>query len=563
MSTDLATDLAELQGFLTQEAPPVAATRVLDWAVRGVARDAALWPALTALARVDVPAVWRALGTLALFPKFPDLRARARACLRDTLGTEHWRLEVARRASIALSRDFGCAGYTAVGQPRGVAWFKAALLEDAMLCGTRWPREVAARYAEVFAGLPLVWGAFRDDALVWAGRDLREAPEGALGVPHPLELGERLTSLRREDEPFAQTARWFDASHPDTGRRLDRGVIGIEIEDTLLFGRLRPMGWRRGEVMDFPRFLELHKLHVGRGDVRAFVRFSPGIAADGPTGESMQLLELGYTTHLYPPWGCSHDSAEVPAPVSPSDHAQGLRLDSVDPVVRSESRRALHLALRGPTFLPYSGRSFAPTAPEDIASAYARLLAQPDPDWHDARSLAEDIAEGLVQAVDTLRARWAAQGWMLRRQRLREPRYRCPRRVDGKPVPATVVALWTVLGTLVLGRGEPPDGWPALETLDPLSLYGVVPTRGLTLWPSPPEGGLDPARGVELVADHPLDPSVRVGGAPLLLASGEPARLTTWLRQIVLEQGGLGMLEPMPPLNPERLAMLTGGLPHF
>jgi hypothetical protein len=178
----------------------------------------------------------------------------------------------------------------------------AERLERGMGAGRRMSRE---HFAEVFSMHPLLWQMSR--GLVWGVFDERNAlettftlgsrggpvdaagaavtlPAGrAIGVVHPLELGEALVDAWRRKlahtPPFEQLGRRAQRVSVEGLRQAARGLHGRAL-DTGVFLGLEKTGWQRGPVLDGGCYTEVSRDVRGCGSVH--VAFEPGIYMGDP-----------------------------------------------------------------------------------------------------------------------------------------------------------------------------------------------------------------------------------------------------------------------------------------
>ncbi len=577
--------MATLRELLAEPDESKASRQTLTWVLKHANMRSGATTPLKAVATTNPSALmWRILGILAIYPRYVDLCESVRAFLVDIAGDVPWRAAVARHAT-TRSCSFAFSGSSVRVDPETTQYLKVALLEHAMLGAQRWSHAVWREHVvPAFANIRVVWGAWDDDGrLMSASRDPGAVEGQWVGVPHPLELSpEEVLALCPQDleEPFEQMGRWHDRTEPEPRRRLDRGVFGLEVEDVRLFGKLRRQGWRRGEIMDFPAFTEMFMQWQGRGDVRPFVRFLPGIRPNGPGPEATacHILVCGYANkNTRPPWGHYWDSDDdlLVGDVSQSDldkadHRVGLELAAVDPVVRSETRRTLRLLTRAERLLPYSGRASSPVYEayvrgEHLEAYDACMGGGVDPQTK--RAVAEALADAMWMSVQELRKRWQRLGIKLSPHLPHRPG-----RVfaySGHAAGAKAGCLEALAPVLAKMDFHPtnkkawPERWPPADELDPLFLMGNTMFLMRQVVFRTPSGSPSLEKRFDVETDALFDPLMYHQQTPWLLPSGRPARLVVWLRQVILEQGGMGATGVMPDVCPDLLDELTEGLPRF
>ncbi len=347
------------------------------------------------------PELMLALGFLTHWPRFPfSSRPHDAAFAKAARGAApvDWRTLLLQRMGGELGAPFSLAGSTARGEGRDAAYLRAALLERAMNLGVAWAHDAWAARVAPAVGAPIFWLLWRSAesaSVLYGPREggffeapleprprpplpklrprARRAPPPPEPPPpaapyvrvlHPAELAPEqraaLAALVEPGrEPFEQIHRAVYA--PAAGEAAERGVRRYrdrEIEETVLFGYLRRRGWRRGEIMDYARFFEMH-LSAPEAEWRPYLRISPGIDSGGPepgrVGAARQRIELVAFQRRGtpgPPWGGRFVRRERGRPDAMADEVAlstyetpegvyGERLGDVAPAVYSEALRAV------------------------------------------------------------------------------------------------------------------------------------------------------------------------------------------------------------------------------
>ncbi len=236
-------------------------------------------------------------------------------------------------------------------QIKQVATLQAQRLEQAMVTGRRWTPE---QFRTFFVEHPLmrhlarmlVWGTW-DDAGGLAGTfrlteegDLADvedeehpAPEGRVGIVHPMQLGEELSAAWAElfgdyeiIPPFAQLGRPVRTLEPgDADQRTLTRYAHLKLAAATLVGTLERLGWNRGEAQDGGVFFEHSKAFESAG-VTAVVHYDGvpmGYMVDWEDQSPEEVFFLNEVVHetYY---------------VSSYDRKHLAKLGTVDPIVMSE-----------------------------------------------------------------------------------------------------------------------------------------------------------------------------------------------------------------------------------
>ncbi len=210
-----------------------------------------------------------------------------------------------------------------------------------------------------------------------------------------------------------------------------------------------------------------------------------------------------------------------------------------------------------------------------------------------ARAVAHETMRRVKTNIDTLRERWSARGfrfgyaWAGKRARA-EVEQAPP--LHGQPLPGAVLdafenekgvlpvslrAFYELIGSVnFVGASPPGDArWPGREEMDPLQLEPLrlsegsehfAPEDTLLLFPDPLLkfflGGVGP---ISTPFPSPTaDAELWFEGEPLVEEDGEAWRLVSYLRETLLERGGMGR-PGGAELDAHLVGELTEGLTRF
>ena len=294
--------------------------------VQGAARLLSLVDAL------EIPDLWGTAAFLSLWPRRPHFAHCLQRALaaRDPAGD--WRALLLERLTEDLPQSYSLSGATVRAVPGSLDWLRGALLEEAMCAEARWE--------------PMAW---QERIAPWVTeRDLLVAVEkdGRRGVLHPAQVSEPLPL--REAEAFAQCSRPVVRISPDTPEStLVRRYRGRErVPTQRVWTQLLRRGWRRGQIMDYPRVFEVCR-SLYAWDLCVFIRLSPGMSPHSPgrseedgLGEQ-QIFGVGFQVGAQsrPPWGGSWRQRlgnELEEPPEEPHWQRRVPLGEVSPIALSE-----------------------------------------------------------------------------------------------------------------------------------------------------------------------------------------------------------------------------------
>jgi hypothetical protein len=212
---------------------------------------------------------------------------------------------------------------------------------------------------------------------------------------------------------------------------------------------------------------------------------------------------------------------------------------------------------------------------------YDELVAAP-PGAAGADAVAREIMKRVRANLETLLARWRDAGFTLHNPMGRPGEARASvKRVEDEwgPLPLTLRALYHEVGHINFVEDPPDDRWPDPEHLDAIAFESI--DRAQEMSEEDEEGDYD--RRIVAFLDNDL--KVGYGGVgpiyievepcfdPLLCfedgslrdpETGAPLRLVPYLRQTILQRGGMGIAgAPTDEIESALLRELTAGLIAF
>ena len=302
--------------------PDEASRCLLRGATRRPGHDAR--PFADALVAFNEPHLWTVLCALALWPRGRARGQAIRAALQAHDRDGDWRALLLESLHTDLPDQFGLAGFTARGELGSVQHLRAALFEEAMCAGACWS---PAAWARVAPHVP--------DGVLW------EQTDTGVTIVHPTAITAKAESA--VPEPFAQRSRKTFRLRTGEGRqRMITRFRERDVPAGRMQGALLRRGWARGEVLDYPRVMELYRRS---GGWCAYIRFFPGIS-EGRADEPQRIHGVSFLrgAQAKPEWGGWRNSGQQGH--ADNDRDPGVLLSAVPPRVISETLRDVSVLFR-------------------------------------------------------------------------------------------------------------------------------------------------------------------------------------------------------------------------